>query len=68
MIFLDEARDVLRAGLSSRLDHGGRHRRAPPSCERLLHQIGMRILPGLEQRQRRTAANFLELLRAGHGD
>jgi hypothetical protein len=45
--FLAEARDVLRAGLSSALDHGGRHRRPPQSREWLLHADRQRsLLPG----------------------
>jgi hypothetical protein len=67
--FLDESRDVLRAGLSSAAwitadDTGARHRGANGSCT----QIGNDHFAWFATTPSRSRLNFLELLRAGHAD
>ena len=67
--FLDEARDVLRAGLSSAAwitvdDTGARHKAANGFCT----QIGNDHFAWFGTTASKSRLNFLELLRAGHGD
>src|ERR1700726_4730141 len=67
--FLDEARDVLRAGLTSASwitvdDTGARHKAANGFCT----QIGNAHFAWFGTTQSKSRGNFLELLRAGHGD
>jgi hypothetical protein len=67
--FLDEARDVLRAGLTSAAwitvdDTGARHKAANGYCT----QIGNAHFTWFGTTKSKSRANFLELLRAGHGD
>jgi hypothetical protein len=67
--FLDEARDVLRAGLSSAAwitvdDTGARHKAANGFCT----QVGNAQFAWFGTTQSKSRGNFLELLRAGHGD
>ena len=67
--FLDEARDVLRAGLESAAwvtvdDTGARHKGANGICT----QIGNEHFAWFGTTQSKSRLNFLELLRAGHAD
>ena len=67
--FLDESRDVLRAGLASAAwitadDTGARHRGANGACT----QIGNDHFAWFATTAGRSRLNFLELLRAGHAD
>lgn len=67
--FLDEARDVLRAGLATSAwisvdDTGARHRAAAGFCT----QIGNDRVPWFGTRSCKSRLNFLDLLRAGHSD
>jgi len=67
--FLDESRDVLRAGLASAAwitvdDTGARHRGANGSCT----QIGNDHFAWFGTTPSRSRLNFLALLRAGHAD
>jgi hypothetical protein len=67
--FLDEARDVLRAGLSSAAwitvdDTGARHKAANGFCT----QIGNAHFAWFGTTGSKSRRNFLELLRAGHHD
>src|ERR1700726_1888684 len=67
--FLNEARDVLRAGLASAAwitvdDTGARHKAANGFCT----QIGNAHFAWFGTTQSKSRSNFLELLRAGHGD
>jgi hypothetical protein len=67
--FLDEARDVLRAGLISAAwitvdDTGARHKAANGFCT----QIGNAHFAWFGTTQSKSRGNFLGLLRAGHGD
>ncbi len=67
--FLDEARDVLRAGLTSARwitvdDTGARHKAANGFCT----QIGNAHFAWFGTTGSKSRSNFLELLRAGHGD
>jgi len=67
--FLDEARDVLRAGLLSAAwitvdDTGARHKAANGFCT----QIGNAHFAWFGTTTSKSRGNFLELLRAGHGD
>jgi len=67
--FLDEVRDVLRAGLSSAPwitvdDTGARHKAANGFCT----QIGNEHFAWFGTTDSKSRLNFLELLRAGHGD
>ena len=67
--FLDEAREVLRAGLSSAAwvtvdDTGARHKAANGFCT----QIGNARFAWFGTTGSKSRGNFLELLRAGHGD
>jgi hypothetical protein len=67
--FLDEARDVLRAGLSSAKwitvdDTGARHKAANGFCT----QIGNAHFAWFGTTDSKSRSNFLELLRAGHDD
>src|SRR5712675_1359160 len=67
--FLAESRDVLRAGLSSAPwitvdDTGARHKAANGFCT----QIGNAHFTWFGTTQSKSRRNFLELLRAGHGD
>src|SRR5712692_3135431 len=67
--FLDEARDVLRAGLSSAAwitvdDTGARHKAANGFCT----QVGNAQFAWFGTTRSKSRRNFLELLRAGHGD
>jgi len=67
--FLDEARDVLRAGLSSAAwitvdDTGARHKAANGFCT----QIGNAHFTWFGTTGSKSRGNFLKLLRAGHGD
>jgi Transposase IS66 family len=67
--FLDESRDVLRAGLANAAwitvdDTGARHRGANGSCT----QVGNDHFAWFGSTASKSRLNFLELLRAGHGD
>ena len=67
--FLTEARDVLRAGLSSAAwitvdDTGARHQAANGFCT----QIGNAYFAWFGTTSSKNRGNFLDLLRAGHGD
>jgi hypothetical protein len=67
--FLDEARDVLRAGLETAAwvtvdDTGARHKGANGFCT----QIGNEHFAWFGTTGSKSRLNFLELLRAGHGD
>jgi hypothetical protein len=67
--FLDEARDVLRAGLAQAAwitvdDTGARHKAANGTCT----QIGNDHFAWFGTTASKTRLNFLELLRAGHSD
>src|SRR3954463_2354169 len=67
--FLNESRDVLRAGLASAAwitvdDTGARHRAANGSCT----QVGNDHFAWFGTRGGKSRLNFLELLRAGHAD
>jgi hypothetical protein len=67
--FLAEARDVLRAGLSSADwitvdDTGARHKATNGFCT----QIGNEHFTWFGTTDSKSRLNFLELLRAGHGD
>ncbi|MFC7539076.1 transposase [Siccirubricoccus deserti] len=67
--FLDEHRDVLRAGLASAAwitvdDTGARHRAVNGACT----QIGNDHFAWFGTTASKSRLNFLELLRAGHGD
>jgi transposase IS66 family protein len=67
--FLDESRDVLRAGLASAAwitvdDTGARHKAAHGSCT----QLGNDHFAWFGTAASKSRLNFLELLRAGHGD
>src|SRR5712664_3967994 len=67
--FLTEARDVLRAGLSSATwitadDTGARHKASNGFCT----QIGNAHFAWFGTTASKSRLNFLELLRAGHGD
>jgi Transposase IS66 family len=67
--FLDEARDVLRAGLSSALwvtvdDTGARHKATNGVCT----QIGNAHFAWFGTTGSKSRSNFLALLRAGHND
>jgi hypothetical protein len=67
--FLSEARDVLRAGLSSAAwitvdDTGARHKAANGFCT----QIGNAQFAWFGTSDSKSRSNFLDLLRAGHGD
>src|ERR1700752_2401929 len=67
--FLDEARDVLRAGLSSADwitvdDTGARHRATNGFCT----QIGNDHFTWFGTTGSKSRLNFLELLRPGHSD
>ena len=67
--FLAENRDVLRAGLSSAAwitvdDTGARHKAANGVCT----QIGNTHFAWFGTTRSKSRSNFLDLLRAGHGD
>src|SRR4051812_36048930 len=67
--FLDEARDVLRAGLTQAAwvtvdDPGARHKAANGTCT----QIGNDHFAWFGTTASKSRLNFLELLRAGHPD
>src|SRR4051812_12381247 len=67
--FLDEARDVLRAGLAQAAwitvdDTGARHKAVNGTCT----QIGNDHFAWFGITARKSRLNFLELLRAGHTD
>src|SRR5216683_5170220 len=67
--FLDEARDVLRAGLETAAwvtvdDTGARHKAANGYCT----QIGNEHFTWFGTTESKSRLNFLELLRAGHAD
>jgi len=67
--FLDEAREVLRAGLSSAAwitvdDTGARHKATNGFCT----QVGNAHFTWFGTTGSKSRLNFLELLRAGHGD
>ena len=67
--FLDEARDVLRAGLETAAwitvdDTGARHKATNGFCT----QIGNDRFAWFGTAGSKSRLNFLELLRAGHGD
>jgi len=67
--FLDEARDVLRAGLSSAKwitvdDTGARHKAKNGFCT----QIGNTHFAWFGTTESKSRGNFLDLLRAGHED
>ena len=67
--FLDEARDVLRAGLATSPwvsvdDTGARHKAKNGFCT----QIGNDWFTWFATRSSKTRLNFLDLLRAGHTD
>ena len=67
--FLDEARDVLRAGLTQAAwitvdDTGARHKAANGTCT----QIGNDHFAWFGTTASKSRLNFLELLRAGHPD
>ena len=55
-------------GLDSRLDHGGRHRRAPPGRQRRLHADRQSHFAWFGTTGSKSRLNFLELLRAGYTD
>ena len=68
-VFLDEARDVLRAGLETAAwitvdDTGARHKARNGFCT----QIGNAQFAWFGTTGSKSRLNFLELLRAGHGD
>lgn len=68
-LFIDEARDVLRAGLAHAAwisvdDTGGRHQGKNGVCT----QIGNDAFTFFATTTSKSRSNFLELLRAGHGD
>src|SRR5215204_2618548 len=68
-LFLDEARDVLRAGLTQSAwitvdDTGARHKAANGTCM----QIGNDHFAWFGTTASKSRLNFLELLRAGHDD
>src|SRR3954469_8804827 len=68
-LFLDESQDVLRAGLESAGwitvdDTGARHRAVNGACT----QIGNDQFAWFGTTASKSRLNFLELLRAGHGD
>jgi len=68
-VFLDEARDVLRAGLETACfitvdDTGARHRGTNAVCT----QIGNDHFTWFGTTGSKSRLNFLELLRAGHSD
>jgi hypothetical protein len=68
-IFLDEARDVLRAGLETAAfvsvdDTGARHKGRNAVCT----QIGNDDFTSFRTTGSKSRQNFLEVLRAGHGD
>src|SRR5258707_8135601 len=67
--FLDEARDLLRAGRASAAwitvdDTGARHKAVNSFCT----QIGHAHVAWFRTTPSKNRGNFLELLRAGHGD
>jgi hypothetical protein len=67
--FLDESQEVLRAGLASAAwitvdDTGARHRAVNGACT----QIGNAHFAWFGTTASKSRLNFLELLRAGHGD
>ena len=67
--FLNESRDVLRAGLASAAwitvdDTGARHRAANGSCT----QVGNDHFAWFGTTASKSRLNFLELLRAGHAN
>jgi hypothetical protein len=67
--FIDEARDVLRAGLTQAAwisvdDTGARHKAANGTCT----QIGNDHFAWFGTTASKSRLNFLELLRAGHAD
>jgi Transposase IS66 family len=67
--FLDEARDVLRAGLETAPwisvdDTGARHKAKNGFCT----QIGNAWFTSFATRSSKSRLNFLDLLRAGHSD
>ena len=67
--FLDEARDVLRAGLAGAAwvtvdDTGARHKATNAVCT----QVGNDRFTWFGTTHSKSRVNFLELLRAGHGD
>jgi hypothetical protein len=67
--FLDEAREVLRAGLETSLwvsvdDTGARHKAKNGFCT----QIGNDRFTWFATRSSKSRLNFLDLLRAGHSD
>src|SRR3954468_2173945 len=67
--FLDEARDVLRAGLTQAAwitvdDTGARHKAANGTCT----QIGNDLFAWFGTPASKSRLNFLELLRAGHSE
>jgi Transposase IS66 family len=67
--FLDEARDVLRAGLSTAPwisvdDTGARHRHRNGVCT----QLGNDHFAAFATTASKSRLNFLDVLRAGHGD
>jgi hypothetical protein len=67
--FIDEARDVLRAGLTSAAwlsvdDTGARHKVANGVCT----QIGNELFTWFGTTSSKSRLNFLDLLRAGHTD
>ena len=67
--FLDEARDVLRAGLAHATwitvdDTGARHKAANGFCT----QIGNAHFTWFGSTDSKSRSNFLELMRAGHSD
>jgi transposase IS66 family protein len=67
--FLDEARDVLRAGLAGAAwisvdDTGARHQGRNATCT----QIGNEHFTWFATTSSKSRLNFLELLRAGHSD
>src|SRR3954464_9770218 len=67
--FLNEARDVLRAGLAQGAwitvdDTGARHKAANGACT----QVGNDHFAWFGSTARKSRLNFLELLRAGHPD
>jgi len=67
--FLDEARDVLQAGLAQAAwitvdDTGARHKAANGTCT----QVGNDHFAWFGTTARKSRLNFLDLLRAGHAD